>query len=325
MRRVKTWPLILICSCSSEQIIQGTAGEVGSNGQDCWDLNANGEEDTSEDRNGDGNVDILDCQGDAGADGQDCWDLNDNGEPDPEEDINGDGSVDVQDCQGSDDDDTGPFDGTDTGDSASELTAYFGDIAFTSAEAMHAFCTQHDRIWGNVYIYSDDFGLTDVDGLECLSYIDGLLYVHGPNLVRFELPNLTGVGDFTINSADALPSISLPAVTEIRGFVYLYSSQSMTQIDFSRVTAIEEDMTFQTTGLTDLDSLGNLRTVGGSISVDNNDSLTDISGVMGITYIGGDLRVSDNDNLSDADIQAWVDAIGEENIEGEVSIWGNGS
>jgi len=36
--------------------------------------------------------------GTPGADGQACWDLNNNGVGDPEEDINGDGVVDVYDC-----------------------------------------------------------------------------------------------------------------------------------------------------------------------------------------------------------------------------------
>ena len=38
------------------------------------------------------------ANGAPGADGQACWDLNNNGVGDPEEDINGDGTVDVYDC-----------------------------------------------------------------------------------------------------------------------------------------------------------------------------------------------------------------------------------
>ena len=55
----------------------GTNGTPGENGQDgiaCWDLNGNGIADTdsgdSEDINGDGTVDVLDCQGATGQDGQ---------------------------------------------------------------------------------------------------------------------------------------------------------------------------------------------------------------------------------------------------------------
>ena len=38
--------------------------------------------------------------GDPGKDGEACWDANGNGEADPDEDVNGDGLVDVMDCQG---------------------------------------------------------------------------------------------------------------------------------------------------------------------------------------------------------------------------------
>jgi len=68
----------------------------------CWDLNSNGQKDLdSEDSNGDGVVDRLDCRGDQGSTGLACWDLNGNGTVDPElEDVNGDGMVNVEDCRG---------------------------------------------------------------------------------------------------------------------------------------------------------------------------------------------------------------------------------
>jgi outer membrane biosynthesis protein TonB len=45
--------------------------------------------------NGDGVVDVSDCQGDAW-----CWDSNENRIRDAEEDTNGDGSIDTRDCTG---------------------------------------------------------------------------------------------------------------------------------------------------------------------------------------------------------------------------------
>lgn len=102
---------------------QGEDGENGKDGQNglpganglpgiaCWDLNGNGVGDTSEDINGDGNFDALDCQGTdgqsglPGANGQfgiSCWDLNGNGIGDPEEDVNVDGNYDALDCKGQD-------------------------------------------------------------------------------------------------------------------------------------------------------------------------------------------------------------------------------
>ena len=98
------------------QGILGNAGPTGpGGGTDCWDLNANLSCDlATEDINGDGTCDALDCKGVAGpagiagptgppgpGGGLNCWDLNGNGVADiATEDTNGDGSVDINDCRG---------------------------------------------------------------------------------------------------------------------------------------------------------------------------------------------------------------------------------
>ncbi len=109
---------IIFSSCSGkdgingEQGIQGesgkngTNGNPGSNGIDCWDINGDGINDSTEDVNGDQEFNGLDCQGTNGAnggdgnDGIDCWDTNGNGVNDDAEDINNDNNFDGLDCQG---------------------------------------------------------------------------------------------------------------------------------------------------------------------------------------------------------------------------------
>jgi octaheme c-type cytochrome (tetrathionate reductase family) len=57
--------LLAIGGCSGDDGndgTDGTAGTPGSDGVSCWDLNANGIADPGEDTNGDGVVDVLDCQ-----------------------------------------------------------------------------------------------------------------------------------------------------------------------------------------------------------------------------------------------------------------------
>jgi hypothetical protein len=309
-------PIFLCAACGSDPAIHGSDGSSGANGQDCWDLNGNGAADEAEDLNGDGSIDVGDCQGAPGVDGQDCWDLNGNGEPEPEEDLNGDGSVDAADCQAVEDGDTGEL--------GSEMTAYFGDISFTSTSAMEAFCTQHDTVWGNVYILSEDFGLTNIDGLECLTYIDGTLYIHGSVIETANLPLLTGVGDFDITTGHSLVSVSMPLLEEIHGYLYLYYSPTLTTVELPSLSRIDEYLMIQTTALSSLDGFSSLQTIGGHLYLDNNDSLTDVSGLMGITSIGDYVTINDNDHLSDADIDALIEAIGESNIGGEISTWGNG-
>ncbi len=100
--------------------INGSTGATGATGSGihCWDLNGDNNNDLSEDVNGDGSWNSLDCigatgaQGIAGAngvtgatgtngiDGINCWDTNGNNITDPSEDINLDGFWNSLDCQG---------------------------------------------------------------------------------------------------------------------------------------------------------------------------------------------------------------------------------
>ena len=77
----------------------GDPGDPGPGGESCWDLDASGTCDTvTEDLNGDGACDALDC---TGSPGDDCWDLDGNGSCEvATEDIDMDGSCTVLDCAG---------------------------------------------------------------------------------------------------------------------------------------------------------------------------------------------------------------------------------
>ena len=92
----------------------GSPGSAGAAGVPCWDLNGNGLAELAvEDRNGDLQVNVLDCAGPAGSAGAaggpgpaglHCWDLDADGLADVGEDVNGDSTIDAWDCAGA----TGP-------------------------------------------------------------------------------------------------------------------------------------------------------------------------------------------------------------------------
>ncbi|MEW2920801.1 hypothetical protein AB1A65_04980 [Muricauda sp. ANG21] len=89
-------------SCTKEVDVN-VINDEGPMGLSCWDLNGNGTGESSEDINGDGNFDALDCQSASGGNGTiglACWDLNGNGIGEPNEDTNNDGMYDALDCQG---------------------------------------------------------------------------------------------------------------------------------------------------------------------------------------------------------------------------------
>lgn len=54
--------LFALGGCSGDDGDDGAAGADGADGISCWDLNANGVADADEDVNGDGVVDVFDCQ-----------------------------------------------------------------------------------------------------------------------------------------------------------------------------------------------------------------------------------------------------------------------
>lgn len=54
--------LLALGGCSGDDGRDGSAGVPGGDGISCWDLNENGIADPEEDTNGDGVVDVLDCQ-----------------------------------------------------------------------------------------------------------------------------------------------------------------------------------------------------------------------------------------------------------------------
>ena len=70
--------LLLLAACEGPAGPQGSAGSPGADGTACWDLNGNGVGDLdSEDLDGDGVVDLVDCSGLDGDDGDDGQDGDD--------------------------------------------------------------------------------------------------------------------------------------------------------------------------------------------------------------------------------------------------------
>ena len=67
-----------------------------------------------------------------------------------------------------------------------------------------------------------------------------------------------------------------------------------------------------------------LETVDGSLYLSDNTDLADITSLHGVLNVADNLTITDNAMLTDADAQALVDAIGSENIGGDVTIEGNG-
>ncbi len=121
-------------------LIRNSENVIGRPGPDCWDLNVNQVCDlASEDLNGDGICDAVDCQGIDGSDGQpipgidgiQCWDLNGDSIGDATEDSNGDGLFNALDCRGNPGPSGGDGNPGPPGPSADRLFDWFIEDFFT--------------------------------------------------------------------------------------------------------------------------------------------------------------------------------------------------
>jgi hypothetical protein len=63
--------------------------------------------------------------------------------------------------------------------------------------------------------------------------------------------------------------------------------------------------------------------VGGGLAIDANARLTTLSGLMQLPSLGGDLAITNNGWLQTTTAEALVEAIGREDIAGDVIIEGN--
>ncbi len=83
-------------------------------------------------------------------------------------------------------------------------------------------------------------------------------------------------------------------------------------------TEIEGNVVIQGAGITNLNGLSGVTSVGGDLQFFNNSALTSLSGLSGLTSIGESLLFSNNDALSSLDgLSALV------SIDGTLQLWGN--
>lgn len=141
-----------------------------------------------------------------------------------------------------------------------------------------------------------------------------------PELEQIDLGGVSSLGALSVFSNGAALMIDLRALETLSG------SLTVPQTGVLRVDSLRDigqDLSISSTQLVDLASFASVRTVGGRLSITSNDLLTSVTGLAGIESVSGDVDISWNDLLGDAAAQALVDAIGEENIGGTVTVRGN--
>ena len=111
-----------------------------------------------------------------------------------------------------------------------------------------------------------------------------------------------------------------------RSSVGLVSNEVLSSVwGLSGITEIEGYLVIKNnTSLSQLNGLEGLLDIGSYLSIESNDMLTDVMALHGLQSIAGKFEVIDNLLLSVDSVTALYEAIGEENISGEIIISGNG-
>lgn len=143
-------------------------------------------------------------------------------------------------------------------------------------------------------------GLEDLQEMRTLRQVSVYLHLEGnPNLESLHgLEELTYCPELLLGDNDAMVDLS--------GLGNIQEMDALTLFDMSSLTSLD--------GLESLEELGDL-------SIYRNAVLMDLQGLYGLTRVDS-LTIANNDALSAEEAQALLDAIGRENIKGEIVVQG---
>jgi len=186
----------------------------------------------------------------------------------------------------------------------------------------------------NLEVVHGELTLGNVSGLRNLCGLDSLQSVNVLELWAANdvtevgpLPSLRTAG-FSLASLDSLVAFTPPATLETVRYLEFYGNPSLVSVSSAPFSEDPEAWGHLSLSenplLTDLSGLAPITAVPGILRIYNNDSLTSLDGLFNIEWIGGDVEISRNTSLPQAEIEAFLDAVGLENIGGTVTVMANG-
>jgi len=225
------------------------------------------------------------------------------------------------------------------------LTEVDGDITLNGMNALPDLSGL-----ANLAVVTGDIEISSFTGVELpielasLREVHILLVAESAAITRVSLPALTTAFNVDVEECANVKIVDAPVLTEAN-YLVLEDDASLTTVTAASLVKaglmihgcdaflgfdgfpalVEGKLAISENGaLETLDGLEALRTVVESVLIAGNPALVDIDVLYGITSVAGDVWITDNMSLTDAKAQALVDAIGRENIEGDVWIEGNG-
>lgn len=152
---------------------------------------------------------------------------------------------------------------------------------------------------GTLHIHKTN--LSDLEGLENLQYINGYLTLttngslesfNGLSGINSIGGLLLGYDNYILSNCDALLNLST-----INGSVSIYCDGFTNLNGFSNITSIQGDLSIGSDNLSDLSGLSNLTTINGNLKLDENYSLININQLSNLVSVNGYLFINDNFSL----------------------------
>jgi hypothetical protein len=179
---------------------------------------------------------------------------------------------------------------------------------------------------GGWFGVADQSALADIRALASLREVGSSLYLMDlPALVDLApLSGLRSIGG--VLEIDNVPTTSLEAFGQLDlvNKLYVVNTRVTDLHGLDQLETVEFDLVLSDNpDLLTLSGLESVRFVGGTLEISRNPLLYDVSALIGVRDIDGDFRVIDNPSLLTADVEALLDAIRPEVIDGEIVIEGN--
>jgi hypothetical protein len=148
-----------------------------------------------------------------------------------------------------------------------------------------------------------NMALTDLQGLGGIEALDSMVIEGNEALTSLNGLALTTLGYINIKNNDALTDITaFSPLTEIAGDIILDGNASLASLaGLEGVTHIEDSIKLLTTGVTSLDGIANIGTVGANIEIRHNEGLASClidEFVVGVTEanVGGEVKLENNND-----------------------------
>ncbi|MGM0556830.1 MAG: hypothetical protein ACQEVA_10675 [Myxococcota bacterium] len=195
-----------------------------------------------------------------------------------------------------------------------ECTWLEEELRVEAADDLEQFAqSDYNCLDANARIWLEDDAVDDLSELQQLELVAGSLFV-GDEPVSDSPPDATNAG---LTSLDGLERLR-----EIRQWLTLHYNPVLT--DISALASLERVggtlRIVENPELVTLDGLQGVGVIGKDLVIAQNAKLEDLSALHGVTSVGRDVEIAANETLTCDEARALIDAIGRDNIGGEVTL-----